>query len=58
MKQVGKKKLKWNLKNLNELLERHGKINKAIQEGRKVDPELTKNFISFPLSDNINYEEL
>jgi hypothetical protein len=37
---------------LDQLLEKHNKINKKIEEGKSIDPELSKNFVSFPLPDN------
>lgn len=41
-----------NIKALNELRERHAKIDKYIEEGKEVPPELTKSFVAFPLVDD------
>ena len=36
-----------------EMLARHRKINEQIQNGEEPDPELCKNFISFPIYENV-----
>ncbi len=34
---------------LNTLVDRHKKINQLIREGKDIDPELSKNFVTFPV---------
>ena len=41
-----------NVEALNELVNKHQKINKLFEEGKAIDPQLTKNFVTFPISDN------
>jgi hypothetical protein len=40
--------------NLHLLVEKHKKINKQIEEGKGIDPELSKNFVTFSLSNKPN----
>jgi len=41
----------FNKDKLKALIERHSEINKLFEEGKEIDPELTKNFVTFPLND-------
>jgi len=34
------------------VVKKHAAINKLIEAQAPIDPELSKNFVSFPLSDN------
>jgi uncharacterized coiled-coil DUF342 family protein len=40
------------LDSMRELVQRHDEINKCIEEGKSIDPKLSKNFVVFPLSGN------
>ncbi len=42
-----------NIKAFEELVEKFDRINKIIQSGKKLPHELTKNFVSFPLSNDL-----
>lgn len=39
------------------VIEKHDKINKLFEENKEISPELTKNFVTFPLVEN-PYEKL
>jgi len=36
-----------------EMINRHETVNKQFEEGKPIDPKLTKGFVSFPLSDDV-----
>lgn len=42
---------------IQKIANKHAKINKCIQEGKPIPKNLSKNFITFPLTDN-PYEDL
>jgi hypothetical protein len=42
----------FNMKALKQLADDHAKINRLIEEGKEIDPELSKNFVTFPISNN------
>ena len=52
LKYPAKKTQSLNVVALNELVNKHQKINKLFEEGKAIDPELTKNFVTFAISDN------
>jgi hypothetical protein len=41
-----------NPETLNELVDNHKKINKLLKEGKNIAPELTENFVTFPIHNN------
>ena len=40
---------------IKDVLDRHNQINKCFEEGKKIDEELTKDFVTFPISETILY---
>jgi hypothetical protein len=47
-----KKTALFNMKALKQLADDHAKINRLIEEGKEIDPELSKHFVTFPISNN------
>lgn len=43
---------------MNNIIKKHKLINQSIREGKDIDPELTKNFISFPVNNMLDLKEL
>jgi hypothetical protein len=42
----------FNTEALDQLADKHEAINQLLREGKAIDPELTENFVAFPLHDN------
>lgn len=52
MKYPGKKAKGHNMEALDQLVNKHEKINRLFEAGKDIDPELTKSFVTFPIHNN------
>ena len=50
LKTLKKKAKGINYEALDKLIEKQRRIKQILSEGKEIDPEITKNFVTFPIS--------